>query len=469
MHRIVARDTGKRPAAGDHNRIIRVTGRLLHRLNAALERVLPEQRLFLRSDRETRFVRLRPMTQALMLGMSALVIGWTLVATAILFVESMASGDARQQAMLEQSNYEQRLNGLADARDARAAEAASAQARFNTALDQVSQMQTALLASEDHRTELETGIDVIQKTLRRVIKDRDTARAEADALRVKMASQTGADRTDAGHMKDMGATVDILASQLGDTAAARDSAEQQEAVAETAASKAELDTRLIEQRNALIFSKLEAAVKVSMAPLDKVFRSVGLDPQKVLAEIRSGYMGQGGPLTPIPSPAHDQQGALDATRANGILDSLNTVNLYRIAEEKIPLGVPLKTAFVYTSGFGGRSDPFTGGGSFHPGQDMGGAYGSPVYSTAAGIVVTAGWDGGYGREVKVQNAFGIETLYGHLSQIRVQPGQRVSRGDRIGDMGSTGRSTGTHLHYEIRVGGKAVNPMTYIKAATNVF
>ena len=103
------------------------------------------------------------------------------------------------------------------------------------------------------------------------------------------------------------------------------------------------------------------------------------------------------------------------------------------------------------------------------GQDMGGAYGSPVYSTADGIVVTAGWDGGYGREVKVQNAFGIETLYGHLSQIRVQPGQRVSRGDRIGDMGSTGRSTGTHLHYEIRVGGKAVNPMTYIKAATNVF
>ena len=113
-----------------------MTGRLLHRLNAALARVLPEQRLFLRSDRETRFVRLRPLTQALMLGISALVIGWTLVATAILFVESMASGDAREQAMLEQSNYEQRLNGLADARDARAAEAASAQARFNTALEE---------------------------------------------------------------------------------------------------------------------------------------------------------------------------------------------------------------------------------------------------------------------------------------------------------------------------------------------
>lgn len=446
-----------------------MTNRLALRLNTALERVLPEQRIFLRTDLDTRFVRVKPLTQAMILGLSALVICWTLVATAILFVESMASGDARQQAMLEQSNYEQRLNGLAAARDARAAEAASAQARFNTALDQVSLMQTALLASEDHRTELETGIDVIQKTLRRVIKERDDARAEADSLRLTMAKQTGANHTDAGHMKDMGATVDILSAQLGTTAAARDSAEQQAALADTAAAKAELDTRLIEQRNALIFSKLEAAVKVSMAPLDKVFRSVGLDPQKVLAEIRSGYTGQGGPMAPIPLPAHDQQGALDATRANGILDGLNTVNLYRLAEQKIPLGLPLKTKFVYTSGFGGRTDPFTGAGSFHPGQDMGGAYGSPVYSTADGIVVTAGWDGGYGREVKVQNAFGLQTLYGHLSQIRVQVGQRVSRGDRIGDMGSTGRSTGTHLHYEIRVGGKAVNPMTYIKAATNVF
>jgi murein DD-endopeptidase MepM/ murein hydrolase activator NlpD len=71
--------------------------------------------------------------------------------------------------------------------------------------------------------------------------------------------------------------------------------------------------------------------------------------------------------------------------------------------------------------------------------------------------------------VIIQHEFGIETLYAHMSQIRVNEGQRVSRGDRIGDMGSTGRSTGTHLHYEVRLGGTAVNPMTYIKAARNVF
>ncbi|MEC7669814.1 MAG: M23 family metallopeptidase, partial [Pseudomonadota bacterium] len=96
-------------------------------------------------------------------------------------------------------------------------------------------------------------------------------------------------------------------------------------------------------------------------------------------------------------------------------------------------------------------------------------HGTPIYSTADGVVVHAGWQSGYGRLVKIQHEFGIETRYAHLSKIRVNVGQRVSRGERIGDMGNTGRSTGTHLHYEVRVGGEAVNPMTFIKAANNVF
>ena len=84
-------------------------------------------------------------------------------------------------------------------------------------------------------------------------------------------------------------------------------------------------------------------------------------------------------------------------------------------------------------------------------------------------MVDAGWDSGYGRVVRIRHAFGIETTYAHNSQILVREGQRVSRGDHIADMGSTGRSTGTHLHYEVRVGGKPINPMIYIRAANNVF
>ena len=103
------------------------------------------------------------------------------------------------------------------------------------------------------------------------------------------------------------------------------------------------------------------------------------------------------------------------------------------------------------------------------GQDLAGAYGTPILATADGTVSYAGWESGYGRLIKIKHAFGIETRYGHLSQIRVNVGDRVSRGERIGDMGNSGRSTGTHLHYEIRIGGDAINPMTFIKAARNVF
>ena len=105
----------------------------------------------------------------------------------------------------------------------------------------------------------------------------------------------------------------------------------------------------------------------------------------------------------------------------------------------------------------------------HSGVDFAGAHGTDIFATADGVVSFEGWKSGYGRMVIIKHAFGIETVYAHNTRNRVKKGQRVSRGDHIADMGSTGRSTGTHLHYEIRVNKTAVNPMTYIQAARDVF
>ena len=127
------------------------------------------------------------------------------------------------------------------------------------------------------------------------------------------------------------------------------------------------------------------------------------------------------------------------------------------------LAMPVKSAFRYTSPFGRRW------GRLHAGIDMAGPVGTPIYATGEGVVIFAGWQRGYGNLIKIQHELGTETRYGHLNSIAVRQGQRVSRGDTIGGMGSTGRSTGTHLHYEIRVGGRPINPMTYIRAAQNVF
>ena len=112
-----------------------------------------------------------------------------------------------------------------------------------------------------------------------------------------------------------------------------------------------------------------------------------------------------------------------------------------------------------TGTFGGRSDPFTGEPGFHQGIDISTEKGNPVYATADGTVEAAAYTGDYGNLIQVRHGFGLTTRYGHLSGFAVKPGQTVSRGDVIGYIGSTGRSTGAHLHYEILANGKLINPL----------
>jgi murein DD-endopeptidase MepM/ murein hydrolase activator NlpD len=443
--------------------------RLNHRINAALERHLPEQRLFLKSDTETRFIRLRPLTQAITFGVASLALGWMIFATALILLDSISAGSSREQTQRQQALYEERLNALSADRDLRVEEAASAQMRFNAALGQVSLMQARLLASEDGRHELEIGIDVIQNTLRRTIKERDEARVAASLAAAELEIQTGTGRTEAGRVRDTEATLDLIASALDATARERDMAL---GAAERAGQRA-LDIAKqkqdLEARNDRIFSQLEEALTVSVEPLEKMFNEAGMSPDELLDSVREGYSGQGGPLSPIVLSTAGQAPFPEESRANAILEGLDRMNLYRIAAFKAPFDIPVKDSFRWTSGFGYRQDPKGWGSRMHEGADLAGAYGTPIYSTADGVIEFAGWQSGYGRLIKIKHAYGIETRYGHLAQIRVEVGQRVSRGDRIGDMGNSGRSTGTHLHYEIRLGGRAVNPMTFIKAANNVF
>lgn len=117
---------------------------------------------------------------------------------------------------------------------------------------------------------------------------------------------------------------------------------------------------------------------------------------------------------------------------------------------------------ILTSGFGYRSDPVTHGRGDHQGVDIAAAPGQPVRASADGIVVRAGTLGGLGRAIHLAHGYGITTRYGHLSKVEVRPGQRVKRGDVIGRVGNTGRSTGYHLHYEVRQDGEPVNPLVYI-------
>lgn len=430
--------------------------RLSMKINMLLERHFPERRLFLRSDADTRFIRLRPVTQMVGFAGAAAIVAWAIIATSILLMDSIGSGNFRDQAKRDQNAYERRLNELSAERDSRAAEALAAQERFNAALSQISIMQSELLNSETRRRELETGIEVIQTTLRKTMKDREAARDKVAELSEGGATSTGTSATD-------DAAVNFLTTALEATAQERDQvvADAQDALVQADEMKAEIEE--MADKNDQIFRQLEEAMTVSVKPLDKMFKAAGMNTDRILNEVRKGYSGQGGPLMPLRFSTRGSAETADTNRANDILKDMDRLNLYRIAAQKAPFANPVKSSFRFTSGFGYRW------GRMHKGTDFAAPHGTPIYSTADGVVTHAGWLSGYGKLIKIQHQFGIETRYAHLSKFRVKVGQRVSRGQRIGDMGNTGRSTGTHLHYEVRVGRKAVNPMIFIKAANDVF
>jgi len=436
------------------------------KVHGLLEHYFPERRVFLKSDNDTRFIRLRSGTQLVAFAGSSFIVAWAIVATAILLMDSIGAGNFREQAKRDQRTYQARLNDLSSQRDGRAQEALAAQERFNAALTQISVMQTELLSSETRRRELETGIDVIQSTLRGTMQDREAAREQLAALENQLETD-GVARARAGPGTIV--PMDFVAEALAKTAAERDQVIEDSREALLAADTLANEIALMKEQNDQIFRQLEEAMTVSVAPLDKMFRAAGMPTERIIDEVRKGYSGQGGPLTPIIFSTRGQEPSPDALRADRLLNQLDQLNLYRIAAQKAPFATPVKAAYRLSSAFGPRRDPKTGGRRMHSGIDMAAPLGTPLYATADGVVTYAGWQSAYGWLVKIQHEFGIETRYAHQSRINVKVGQKVSRGDRIGDMGSSGRVTGVHVHYEVRAGGKPVNPMIYIKAANDVF
>lgn len=426
---------------------------LLRRVYTVLERRFPDRRLFVTSDNHTRFISLKPQTQFIAWAGSSVFLGWGVVATTILLIDSIGAGNFRAQAERDKMIYEDRLNALSAERDFRAEEAVAAQDRFAAALEQVSAMQSELLTSEERRRELETGLEVVHDSLRRTMIDREEVRERVAALQASEESRATVDP------EELTGTLDLMVAALAETAAERDRFTLEAEEATQLAGDFELEMQLMTERNDKIFGQLEDALTISVEPLDEMFRTAGLDPNALIDEVQAGYSDGGGALEQIQfstmgAPAQD-----DSTlRANQILNQLDRINLYRTAVDRVPLSMPVKDAFRYTSPFGPRW------GRMHEGVDMAGPVGTPIYATADGVVTFAGWQSGYGRIIKVQHEFGIETRYPHLNAIRVEVGQRVSRGERIGDMGNSGRSTGSHLHYEIRVNGEALDPMIYIRA-----
>jgi len=168
-------------------------------------------------------------------------------------------------------------------------------------------------------------------------------------------------------------------------------------------------------------------------------------------------------ITAIPAAASDTSLGANDTEFRNLFADWKALENRETGRVAIPSRKPVDS-FKLTSQYGFRADPFAGRRARHKGVDMAGPIGTPIYATADGIVGRAQWVGGYGKYVELNHGGEIQTRYGHMSQILVEPNQRVTKGQIIGLMGSTGRSTGSHLHYEVRIAGNSVNPMPFISS-----
>ncbi len=211
-----------------------------------------------------------------------------------------------------------------------------------------------------------------------------------------------------------------------------------------------------------LLERTEKAISHKQATLS----STGINLQKAL-EMAGLYEGQGGPLNEMPDFTGGSSADLDGTVA-----SLEQKMLKLQALDKLVACVPLVSPVDYyhlTSKYGKRKDPFTGKNAMHKGVDLGGWPGTLVHATASGKVVHAGNSNKYGKMVEIDHGCGIVTRYGHLRKVLVKKGDEVSHRSKIGKLGSTGRSTGPHVHYEIRVDDKPVDPMNFLEAGRLVY
>ena len=219
----------------------------------------------------------------------------------------------------------------------------------------------------------------------------------------------------------------------------------------------------VESRQMAALNAVEDSLESRARRMRGVFSDLGLDMTQLEASTPRG--GMGGPFVPLKLAAgagafERQLYRINITRSQ--LDRLNrTLAL-------VPYRKPVVGEVEFTSGFGVRSDPFLGRPAMHTGLDFRAATGDPVRATANGKVVSSGWAGGYGRMVEIDHGNGLSTRYGHLSEINVKVGDQIKIGQVIGEVGSTGRSTGPHLHYETRIDGEAVDPQKFLRAGVRL-
>lgn len=404
--------------------------KLGHQAKSLFDRLFPERQIYHRSGGTVRYISLSPSKQALIALAGVGVAGWT----AYLNVNWMMSGQAGMQVESESDRTVQTLKRwLAEAR----AREANAEAQLK------------------------------ERTMQF---ERETAEFERrhQTLKILLDYAGGATVTAAARpIERDGARLLMQASiEEAEPRQSRSWNEQPYRV-QSVGYRARVD-RLKTEQTAFLATAEEEAVKKS-EEIRGILRLTGVGFSRLTSA--DGDADMGGPLVPIDlsTVLGDDVDPAFSRRAQQVAARVAEARRLQDIVEATPLAPPVGVDYRETSGFGPRIDPFTGAPAFHAGLDLTAFEKAPVIATSPGVVTIAEPRSGYGLVVEIDHGHGFRTRYAHLRDFQVRVGERVQIGQRIGSMGSTGRSTGTHLHYEIWFRGKVYDPVSFLRAGRHVY
>ncbi len=482
-----------------------MTAGFFSRIAARLQRWFPERQIYHRSNGHVQFVVLSMRFQVVSVLIGLSVMSWIAYASVMTAFKNQIVAAQEERVRDMQGRYESQIARMRMDYDDLATKMAVAEERFTTTVAAIEKRQGDLQTAMAEQTTAGDALDEINRragTVRALGLGPDAApidseedpnaaggtlKSEAPAA---VAPVTPAAPAPAAAPLDAPEDTPLPVAKpatLGATEAQPSSSDNAGALQEHADAAAVGASEFIASgRNvvtgkslASLSGRLDTIVHGQQAAAADIFKAVlgkedelrsiieiaGMNPDAIAPRDTSG---QGGPFIPDGPDA----ARIDPMKRDPNLDAadatLDRVDLLRTAMLAIPMANPIPNVTRISSRFGGRSDPFTGGHAFHAGLDFKGPFATDIKVTAPGKVISAGWHGGYGQMVEVDHGYGLKTRYAHMSKIVVVEGQMLAFGDKVGELGSTGRSTGPHLHYEIWHDGQATDPWKYLKAGANV-
>ncbi|MEM6627530.1 MAG: peptidoglycan DD-metalloendopeptidase family protein [Pseudomonadota bacterium] len=395
---------------------------------ALFEKAFPERQIYHRSGGSVRYVSVSPTRQAMFASGATLLAAWVLFSSAVVLLRGPSLDAQSSAADRKIAKYERWLQ--------------QAQAKDAAALSLLEERTVAFTRATD-----------------------DFERRHS-TLKSLLSALKGEDVNDSVALKGDGGGVLVNASiEEADARQSRPSSAAMGSV-EVAGFRAKIDS--LEARQTAFLDDAEDQAVARSERSRGVLQLTGVGVGRVLEETDSG-----GPLLEMGALATSDLSEVDdvnafSQRVREVAARLEEAKVFEDLIHAVPLGAPVGVEYRETSGFGKRTDPFTRRLAWHSGLDMAAYRGAPIITSAPGEVTYAGRKSGYGRVVEVDHGFGFKTRYGHLNSITVKRGDVVPLGQKVGTMGSTGRSTGPHLHYEVWFRGKVYNPREFLRAGKHV-